>query len=262
MTMTISVERSSWTPHAAAVLRRACEYYGGFEAWRALRCIRLLPGRLCGLVPWLKGVGSTFPLPSAFEIFPHERLTRFVNYPDEEHTGIYANGTVRIERNRDKTALVESKDHRLTFGGLASNRRWSPLDALYFFGYALAHYHSLPFSLFESRLVGEGMVSAQDVLVVDLPPNLPTHSRRQRFYFDPSGQLTRHDYHAEIVGMWARGAHFWRRQTKINGFPIALERHVLARLGTLPLPVTALCATFVDAEVEFDSPDGGERRAL
>lgn len=35
-------------------------------------------------------------------------------------------------------------------------------------------------------------------LDVELPANLYTHSRRQRFYFDPGGALVRHDYHAEI----------------------------------------------------------------
>jgi hypothetical protein len=87
-----------------------------------------------------------------------------------------------------------------------------------------------------------------------LPADLPTHCRRRSFYFDRVGPLIRHDYHAEVVGFWAYGAHFWNRQTLFQGFRISMERHVVARLGTIPVPVTALHATFSDAEVELNGP--------
>jgi hypothetical protein len=249
-----SLQGSAWSPGATEVLTRAVEHFGGIATWRALRCIRLFPARLSGLVPWLKGVGKTFSLPSAIEIFPHERRARFLKYPDEDHSGTFENGVVRLARN-DGSVVVQKTNHRASFRGFSANRRWAPIDALYFFGYALTHYHSLPFSLFDSRLLRFSAArsrSEQDVLAVELPADLPTHSRRQSFYFDHRGQLTRHDYHAEIVGPWARGAHFWNRQTRVNGFPISLERHVVARLGAVTLPFVALHATFANAEVEFE----------
>jgi hypothetical protein len=225
------------------------------RTWQALRRIRLVPEQLSGLLPWAKGMGNTFRLPSAFEISPHERRTRFFDYPDEEHTGIFENGSVRIERRDGGEVLIAEEHHRQSFRGLAVHRRWSPIDALYFFGYALSHYHALPFTLFEARLVGVTAASPScplDALEVELPADLPTHCRRQTFYFDKTGRLTRHDYHAEIVGFWARGAHFWKRQVTCNGFPISLERHVVARVGRTPCPLTALYATFVSAEVELE----------
>ena len=39
--------------------------------------------------------------------------------------------------------IAESRAHRRTFRGLSKQRRWSPLDALYFFGYALARFLQL-----------------------------------------------------------------------------------------------------------------------
>jgi hypothetical protein len=211
----------------------------------------------------VKGGGKTFRLPSAFEIAPHERRTRFLDYPDPEHTGIFENGAVRIERRDDRKVVMAAAEHRHSFDGFAAYRRWSPLDALYFFGYALSHYHALPFTLFDARLVAAKAASSRcpvDVLDVELPADLPTHCRRQTFYFDKTGQLVRHDYHAEIVGIWARGAHFWKRQTFFNGFPISLERHVVARLGRALCPLTALHATFATAEVELDFNDGARVR--
>jgi hypothetical protein len=256
--MTRTLEDSSWTPDAAAVLERACDHYGGIAAWRALRRIRLIPDQLSGLIPWLKGAGQTFRFPSAFEVAPNERRARFLNYPDEQHDGIFENGVVMLVR-RDGGGVVASADnHRQSFRGLAIHRRWAPLDALYFFGYALTHYHSLPFTLVESRLIRRRTSGSRSdplsVLDVELPVGLPTHCRRQSFYFDRTGRLTRHDYYAEVVGFWAHGAHFWNRQVSFNGFPVSLERHVVARWGTMACPVTALHATFLDAEVEFDAP--------
>jgi hypothetical protein len=256
--MTSGPGDSSWTPPAAEVLERACDHYGGVQAWRALRRIRLIPAELSGLLPWLKGMGNTFRLPSAFEIDPHERRTRFLGYPDADHVGLFENGAVRIERRDGGDVVAESRDHRQSFRALAKHRRWAPLDALYFFGYALAHYHALPFTLREARLLRARTAGSRnkpvDILDVELPADLPTHCRRQTFYFDRSGRLTRHDYHAEIVGFLARGAHFWKRETICNGLPICMERHVVARLGATPSPLTALRATFTSAELEFDAP--------
>jgi hypothetical protein len=245
---------ANWTPDAIAVIRRACDHHGGFDAWRALQTIRLIPDRFSGLLPRLKGAGRTFPIPVAFEVVPHDRVARFVSYPDAHHVGIFDNGSVAIQRLDDRRVIAESRAHRSSFHGLAANRRWTPLDALYFFGYALTHYHSLPFSLLDARLLALRVSGTRrdplDVVEVELPVDLPTHCRRQAFYFDRSGRLIRPDYHAEVVGFWARGAHFWNRQLRVGGFPIAMDRHVMARLRNTPMPLTALRATFKSAEVE------------
>src|SRR3954470_23992401 len=52
------------------------------------------------------------------------------------------------------------------------------------------------------------------------------HQRWMRFLSYPDSD------HVGIVdvGFFARGAHFWQRQTRFNGFPIALSRHVTLRL--------------------------------
>jgi hypothetical protein len=52
----------------------------------------------------------------------------------------------------------------------------------------------------------------------------------------------RHDYVAEIIGSWARGAHLWRDFVEVSGFPIATHRRVVARLGSQALPLIALDA--------------------
>jgi hypothetical protein len=258
----------SWTAEAADVLRRACDHAGGVGMWRALRCVRLSVDEVSGLLPWTKGRGRTFPVPGTIEVRPHECMTLFLDYPHYGRTGVFENGGVRIESIRGARVVEASPDHRKTFRGLAKYRRWTPADALYFFGYALAHYHALPFTLGAARLLRSTTTGrrdgALDVLEVEFPGEVPTHCRRQTFYVDASGRLTRHDYHVEILGWWARASHYWNRQSSINGLPIAMERHVVARLGSTALPVPILHATFSHAEVELDPvpPGSGQPRAV
>ena|SRR5882724_7022825 len=84
-------------------------------------------------------------------------------------------------------------------------------------------------------------------VVQQSPPSTPPAMLFERL----RAELRARHYHAEVVGVWARGAHFWNRQASFGGFPISLDRHVFARLGSIACPVTALHAIFVDAEVEL-----------
>jgi hypothetical protein len=79
---------------------------------------------------------------------------------------------------------------------------WDTLDLMYFLGYAFWNYFSLPYQLtrndIEWREVQDGLLEAR------YPPELPVHSRLQRFYFDPNGLLVRNDYRPDFVA--SRGA--------------------------------------------------------
>jgi hypothetical protein len=235
-----------------AILGQAIDYAGGREAHSCLRLIRLLPDRLSGLVPWVKGAYRTFPIPEVFEIEPHEARVRFVGYPTASQDGVYSRGQVEVvERGHP---YREGECPRGRMGGGFGLDRWGPLEALYFFGYALSHYHALPFQLTQNDVVQVRRGSRGHVVLdADVPHGVHSHCSRQRYYFSPEGQLVRHDYHAETVGFWARGAHFWRRPKRVAGVPICLERHVVPRLGRTTLPFVALNARFHDAEVETHS---------
>jgi hypothetical protein len=230
---------AGWTPAARAVIERACATYGGEERWRHLR-LALEMRSLSGLLPWMKGVGRTFPMPTRVLVTPAAGSAIFEDYPAPGERGHFDGGTLWLEqpgRPHVRTAL-----HRGTFAGWRKWRRWQPLDALYFLGYAITHYHAVPFTLGEARLVDHQVRRGIDAVTVDFPATLHTHSRRQTFHLDGDGLIRRHDYVAHIVGWWAQGAHFWRDYSEVDGFPVALTRHVTARLGGLAVPVTALHA--------------------
>jgi hypothetical protein len=238
---------SAWTGEAAALLERAVARHGGQAAWEAGGGVSLTPTRLTGMLPRLKGVGRTFPLPRRIDVWPRIGRALFHDYPAAGSHGEFEAGRVRLAG----AVPVEAARHRESFRGLRAYRRWTPLDALYFFGYALTHYHGLPFTLAEARPQGLRRARLDGAWLtgveVELPPELHTHSRRQTFYFDETGLLRRHDYVADIVGWWARGAHGWHDFTTLpDGRPVARRRTVLARLGRRMTPLVALDAVLTD----------------
>ena len=239
------VTAAAWSGEAAALLERAVERHGGWAAWQALRCVSLAPRRLRGLVPSLKGYGRTFSLPARADVFPHEQRAVFHDYPTAGRRGTFTAGAVELVD--EGGAVVEAHaDARVRFRGLRKWRRWSPADALYFFGYALSHYHSLPFSLADGRPLAMparalrrtrpdrrrrraagGAAHAQ-------PP--PVVLLRRGGAAAPSRLRRRHR------GWMARGAHLWRDFVTAHGIEIARERHVVARLGRATTPFVALHA--------------------
>jgi hypothetical protein len=254
---------SPWTGEARAVLERALERHGGWGAWRRAGGLTLRLRALSGLLPERKGLGDTFPAPSRLEVWPHRGLVVMHDFPAAGRRGVFSGGQVQLLEGE---AILEARaEPRATFAGARKRRRWTPLDALYFFGYALAHYHSLPFSLTAARpLRLRRARSAGRTLtgvVAELPASLPTHSRRQTFFFDEEGLLRRHDYVAEIVGWWARGAHLWEDFVEVAGLLVARRRHVVARLGRLEVPIVALHAE-LDEVAPLRAPGADERPRL
>jgi hypothetical protein len=246
---------SLWTGEARDLLARAIERHGGWAAWRRAGGLALTVRSLTGLVPRSKGAGETFPIPGRVEVWPRRALTVMHDFPGPGRRGVFSAGQVQI---LDGETILEARAlPGVSFVGLRKYRRWAALDALYFFGYALAHYHSLPFSLTRARPLGVTRVRsagrALTGVVVELPATLPTHCRRQTFFFDEEGLLRRHDYVADIIGWWARGAHLWEDFVDVDGLPVARRRLVRARLGRMELPLVALESRFDDVAAVRDS---------
>jgi hypothetical protein len=139
-----------WTGDAGALLDRAVGRHGGWAAWNALRSLTLTMRQLSGLLPSLKGLRRTFPQPGRADVFPHQSRAVFHDYPTPGQRGIFDAGAVQIV-DGDGAIVASSPERRRNFGGLGKWRRWSPADALYFFGYAVTHYHSLPCRLDGAR---------------------------------------------------------------------------------------------------------------
>jgi hypothetical protein len=219
---------------AVAMVHKAIARYGGRARWERLR-LTLTLETMGGLLPWLKGEGRTFTVPRRVEIEPSRARVIFADYPEPGATSLF-------ERGRVALAGAPLGEHRESFRGWRKWRRWSPRDTVYFFGYALAHYHAVPFTLLEAEL--RHWDARRRALTVAFAPAVHTHCAVQTFYFDAEGLIVRHDYVAEIVGAWARGAHLWRDYVTVAGLPVARHRRVYARLLRLAVPVVAIDAHF------------------
>lgn len=239
--------------HVRELIAQSIERHGG-ERWSQIGRLTLRPRRLTGLVPWVKGNGRTFGLPSRAELEPRLARATFFDYPRAGEQGLFDAGRVAL-------GDAPPAERRGIYRGLRKLRRWQPLDALYFFGYALTHYHAMPWTLRDAeplalRSTGRrarraGGSDGGFALTVRFPASLHTHCAVQTVYFAPEGLIIRHDYVADIVGSVARGAHFWRDYLTVEGIPIASRRTVYVRLGRQALPIVALDAHFDPPSVTF-----------
>ena len=235
--------------HARELIARSIARHGGAR-WSRIERLTLRPRLLSGLLPWAKGNGRTFRLPSRAELEPQIARATFFDYPRAGERGLFEAGRVAL----GDAPLAERRGR---YRGFRKLRRWQPLDALYFFGYALTHYHAMPWTLRDAeplavRSIGRhGRDDDGFALTVRFPSSLHTHCPVQTVYFAPDGLIVRHDYVADIVGSWARGAHYWRDYVTVEGIPIASRRTVYVRLGRHPSPLVALDARFDPPSVTF-----------
>ncbi len=225
-----------------AVIERAVERHGGWDAWHRLESLELNVVSLGGLVPRIKGLGRTFPRMGRCTVDPRRRRMVAHDYPAPGSETVFDRGRVTTVDAGSEPAF-EHEDHRLRFEGLAKLRRWSALDATYFFGYALTHYLSLPFSLAEADVVDHRHrpgAPLPDRMTVRYPAGSHTHGPIEHVHFDASGLLRRHDYHAEILGPGTHGAHGSDDYVEVGGLQVARHRRVVMRLGTWATPVPVL----------------------
>lgn len=176
----------------------------------------------------------------------------FYDYPQPGHVGIYDNGRVALAL--DPRERLTGPTHRDTFVGIATWRTWWPEDAVYFLGYALLLYVSLPFCLFAQQLISARRGDGGVELWYRFADSVDTHSDVQGFFFDESGLLVRHDYSVDILGAVFNGAHGSSDYCQIAGLQVARQRTVYAKPWHYPvrarLPIAALTARLEERTAE------------
>ncbi len=177
----------------------------------------------------------------------------FHDYPRPGWRGeLIGDAEVRI-LDAEGRVMARRERPRLAFRGLRRQLRWDELDFLYFGGYATWNYLATPFLFlrpgFEFELLPplEGPQGRIDRLRATFPPDIPTHSRTQVFYFDEQSLLRRLDYTAEVVGGWARAAHLCEDYKEFAGLRAPTRRRVRPLfIGDRPAPLPTLVAIDID----------------
>jgi hypothetical protein len=245
----------SWPGPAQTLVRRAIDRHGGWSLWSRLRAVTIQLDALRGFLPWFKGYGRTFQLASALTTFPKEGRTEW-HEPGAPASVVYCRGDMDIRDPDVDGGRRQSLQHRRTFRGLRKLRRWTVVDAHYFFGYAFASYAAVPFVLpnliYQGPAAGVWRGEHLEGVRVRYPPGADVHSPTQSYLFEAGGLLRRNDYVADVVGSWAVGAHIWQDFVTVQGLPVPSRRTVFRRLGrwALPFPVV-LDASFSGLAVDF-----------
>jgi hypothetical protein len=216
--------------------QRALRAYGGADVWRTSDTVEA-EITLSGLLFVLKRRVTP----------PRVHITTDIKRPQ---------ATIRPIDRHGNTGTLDGFSVRLTspggqvIGERADARRrgetqhiwtaWDTLDLMYFLGYAFWNYFSLPYQLtrddVEWREVQDGVLEAR------YPPDLPVHSRVQRFYFDRNGLLVRNDYRPDFVArrgvVWA--ANMVLRHETWREIPYPSVRRVSPTSGQFGKPSTWL----------------------
>jgi len=245
--------------NALQTLHEAIDAHGGMDYWNSLEALDME----------MSASGFLFTAKRR-PVLRHVRMrasTReprftFFDFPKRNQTSeLIGNNEVRILDSEGKI-IARRENPRAAFRGLRRQFAWDDLDFIYFGGYATWNYLTAPFLLARKGFVVEALEPLQGSLAtliglqVTFPDDVPTHSRRQIFYFDDQRLLRRLDYTAEVVGGWARAAHLCEEYRLFDRLRAPSRRKVLPLLfGHKPLPGPAL----VELEVHNISPVPAER---
>jgi len=239
---------------ATDLLEQAIDAHGGMERWRSAREVRVRlssGGRLFDQrLPKARRVSGEvrFSTDRPYAEFAGYRFFVTGNIQGENwksttpsFPAVFDNGAVRIE-GPGGTALGPRQDGRASFARFSRRLWWDQLDGLYFRGYAMWNYVTAPFMLAGNGFAlreGTPLQHGDEVwrsLVATFPPDIPTHSPEQTFYFDERGWLRRLDYTAEVIYSWATSSNLCYDHKRLSGILVPTRRRVVLRMGGRPLP--------------------------
>jgi hypothetical protein len=237
------VERTTSDADAIALARRVADAHGATLADANTAAVRL----------HLSAGGPAFRLKGQGDAFADMHAT--------VRLGVQ---TVRFQ-GTDWRAEVGGQELVERYRNLNRGRRrlrWTRDDAATFGGAALWTYTNLPFLLTTDRLtMSYGGLHTErgerwQVLKLEFPTDVATHSPRQSVYVDDDGMIRRHDYVARAFGRWVLSAHYLEDFKDFGGITLATRRHVHPRLGGRSVRRPTVVAIRVhDAElVRWDAP--------
>jgi hypothetical protein len=230
-----------------SLLEEVIEAHGGRKRWSRAKEVHAHV-RSGGLLMRSKGQGRCFR-DYRLSVDTGEPRAVFEPYPREGSSGVFTANETRLV-DAEGGVTEERQNPREAFSGSSGLRRrlrWDSLDALYFAGYAMWNYLTIPFLFVSEAFEREGFVQEGEPLETDsgpwrrldvrFPEDIPTHSRDQCFYFDAQGLLRRHDYTPEVVASFANAAHMVSGHREVDGLVFGTHRQVFPKApGGRPLP--------------------------
>ncbi len=236
--MTVDIQAA-----AQDAIQRAIVRHGGMSRYDQIDKIVCEVYTLGGFGMSRRGLNKQFPMPNIVTLMPRENKAILHDYPVKGRECHYDNGRV-AEVETGQLPTYDHDNHRIRMMSVSRFRRpWTTLDATYFFGYAMTHYASLPFSLPGVKVTGFKQRDHGDWrtrIDFEYPPGSHTHSLNETMYFDETHRLVRHDYRPEVSSPIARAANFLLEYREFDGYLITERRKVFFRLGRFITPLVVL----------------------
>jgi hypothetical protein len=214
------------------LLEETIAAHGGLERWNSLTNINTHLAASGGM--WtIKGQPTLFAGVDV-DVDPHVQRVSASPFVHVGWQGIFERDRVRIETATGDVD-EERADPRSSFDGHTVHTPWDHLHAIYFGGYALWTYLTLPFLLTEPGFTTTEIEPWTENgeswrrLRVTFPDNIATHSTEQVLYIDHNGLIKRHDYLAEVTG-GGPGAHYLHGHKEFGGIVFPTLRQVFPRL--------------------------------
>jgi hypothetical protein len=222
-----------------SIIEKVIEAHGGASRWRDLEAVEAIIS-----VRGFLFKAKRRPILNRVRVRASTREPQFIFY-DYPRTGqkseFIGNEEVRIT-GPDNRVVTSRLQPRSAIRRLRRQLYWDALDFTYFGGYATWNYLVTPFLFLRDDFHFEKLEPiSSDLeyplrLQVSFPQDLPTHCKKQIFYFDRKCLLRRLDYTAEVVSRWAHAAHICENYQDFDGFKIPTTRRVLPLLmGNRPL---------------------------
>lgn len=150
-----------------------------------------------------------------------------------QQRGIYLPNRTVVE-SLDGTLLEALDDPRGALAQLVPGTAWSAPQILYFLGYSLWMYLTLPYNFLMDGVQYEEIAPLTEngetwrALKVTYPASFPSHSTEQIHYFDAHGMMRRQDYSVD-VRQDLSASHYIDGHREFDGFMFATERRIYLR---------------------------------
>lgn len=212
------------------IIQSSIEAHGGLTRWGRIRQISatLSPG---GAALKLRGQEAFASRKTRMTVDTRLQRVTFDPFLAPNQNGVYTPFRTAVETPQG--VVIEGLDNprqSFTFDGTP----WTAAQLVYFVGYAMWTYVTLPFSLLADGVQCEEIEPwIEDgefwrVVRVTFPKSYVTHSPEQLLYFDGKGLIRRQDYAVEIGGGGAAAHYLYDHQTS-DGIVFPLQRRIHPR---------------------------------
>jgi hypothetical protein len=247
------------------LVKSAIEAYGGLEQWKQVRQISATL-RASGAGFKQRGpVGEAFAQTSTrLRVNTREQRVTMEPFIVPGQRGTYEPSRTSVE-SLDGSLLEELRNPRESLETLPAGTPWSKSQLIYFLGYSVWMYFTLPFTFLKEGIKcedAEPWIENGAIwrgLKVTYPDSYPSHSTEQIHYFDDNGFMRRQDYTVD-VRQDLKIAHYLYDDHKFDGFVFPTKRRICLR-GPDGQPLwdrTLISADFDDFQLVSDERESGK----